>query len=111
MASVRYKSNKSQVSLTLRQNASIFLRLMADEIVRISEPKTPKKTGRLRADVLRQVLGTSAAISWEKDYAARQEETQFKNYTTAGTGPHFAENAVKQGIGKTQEIAQKAWQL
>lgn len=111
MASVKVESNKEQVSLTLRQNGSVFLRLMTDEIVRISEPATPKRTGRLRKDILKQVLGLNGIISWEKEYAAKQEETQFKHYTTAGTGPHYAENAVRSGINQTQEIAQRAWGL
>ena len=31
--------------------------MMADEIVDISTPITPKKSGRLRMDIVKQVLG------------------------------------------------------
>lgn len=92
----------------MEQKASIFLRFMAEHIVALSTPRTPKKTGRLRMDINKQILGLSGKIKWGKNYAIYQETKQFKNYTTPGTGPHYAEDSVHQGINETQKVAQKA---
>jgi hypothetical protein len=89
------------------QKANLFLRMMAEEMVRTSTPKTPKKSGRMRMDILKSVLGLKGKIVWGKDYAKYQETKQFKNYTTPGTGPHFAENAVMSSIKLTNSIARK----
>lgn len=89
------------------QRASIFLRTIAEEIVSVSQDKTPKDTGRLRADVIKSVLGLSGKIRWQKKYAVYQEEKQFRHYTTAGTGPHFARDAVNLVVKQSDGIARK----
>lgn len=104
----KINDNTNEVLKGIEQNASIFLRLMADKIVSISTPKTPKKTGRLRLDVVKQVLGLNGKIKWGKNYAIYQETKQFKNYTTPGTGPNYAEDSVKEGVGETVTIAKRA---
>lgn len=105
------------VESTITQKASIFLRFVAEEIVNIAKPSTPASAvnPRLRNDVLKQVLGLHAIIKWDKVYAQYQEAGEradgshkVKNYTTPGTGPHFAEKAVKQVLQRTQQIAKKA---
>lgn len=106
--SVRIIDKTPEVDFQAQQKCNIFLRTMADHIVSISTPKTPKKTGRLRMDVVKSVLGLKGKIKWGKNYASRQEETQFVNYTTPGTGPHYAKNAVNQAVGDTQLIAKRA---
>lgn len=98
----------ARVKEITQQKASLFLRTMADEIINISTPKTPKKTGRLRMDILRQVLGLKGKVQWGKNYAIYQETKQFKNYTTPGTGPHFAEEGVKEGMDRTASVAKKS---
>lgn len=105
---VKITDNTRNVFNELNQKASIFLRLMADEIIKISTPRTPKKTGRMRMDVNRQVLGLSGKVKWGKNYAKYQETKQFINYTTGGTGPHFAEYSVKDGAKNTRKIANSA---
>lgn len=102
------KDNTLAIENTTTQKANIFLRLFAEAVVKTSTPRTPKKTGRLRADVLKQVLGLSGKIKWMKDYAIYQETKQYRNYTTPGTGPHFAEKSVKQTVNETQRIAKQA---
>ena len=106
--SVKITDNTTKVNNDLKIKANVFLRLMADEVVNTSTPKTPKRTGRLRSDIVKQVLGLKGKIVWGKNYAAIQETKQFKNYTTAGTGPHYAENAVRKAVNKTSTIAKKA---
>lgn len=108
MASVHITDNTPQVKSDLAQKSSIFLRLAADLVMNLAEPNTPKKRGNLRRDVVRQVLGLKGKIVWGKNYAKYQETKQFKNYTTAGTGPHFAENAINDMIKKTDNIGRKA---
>jgi len=106
--SVRITDNTSKILNETKIKANVFLRLMTDEVVNESTPKTPKKSGRLRSDITKSVLALKGKIVWGKKYAAKQETTQFKNYTTAGTGPHYAENAVRKAVNKTSSIAKKA---
>lgn len=106
--SVDVKDNTNQIKGDVIQKASLFLRLMADEIISISTPKTPKKSGRLRMDIVKEVLGLHGKIKWGKNYAVFQETKKFKNYTTPGTGPHYAEDSVKQAIGNTSKVVARA---
>jgi hypothetical protein len=110
----RITDNTPQVTSLKLQQSSIFLRSAAEEIVSISTPNTPEKSGRLRADVLKQVLGLKGKIEWRKNYAQYQERGSradgshvVRNYTTPGTGPNFAENAVKIVVAKTGLIAKR----
>lgn len=96
-----------------KQRASIFLRIMSDNIVDISTPKTPMKLGFLRRGVLKSVSGLHGKVEWRTNYAAVQEVGSrkgkpFKNYTTPGTGPHFAENAVRRAVENTNAVAKLA---
>lgn len=104
---VHTTDNTGQVEQEILLKASLFLRVIADEIVKISEPHTPKKSGRLRMDTNRSVQGLHGRVKWGKNYAIYQETKQFKNYTTPGTGPHYAENAVKEAVKQTGWIARK----
>jgi hypothetical protein len=106
--SYKYTDNSAKLDAATRQKANLALRFIAEAIVNTSTPKTPKKTGRLRADVLKQVLGLHARIIWDKVYATTQEYVQHKNYTTPGTGPHFAENAVRQEVNNSVQHFRKA---
>lgn len=106
--SVRVTDNTSSVFGKIQQGGSLFLRMMAEQIVSISEPNTPKKEGFLRRDVIKQVLGLHGKVIWTKKYAIYQEEKQFANYTTPGTGPHFAKNAVNEAIKDTATVAKKS---
>ena len=100
--------NTNSIFNNIQQKASVFLRFMSEEIVKDAEVNTPKKSGRMRMDIVKQVLGLSAKIKWGKDYAVFQETKQFKNYSTPGTGPHFAQNAAEGSISKTSSVAKKA---
>jgi hypothetical protein len=104
---VKYTDNTNQANNTILINASVFLRSMADKMIEISTPNTPKNRGNLRQDILKQVVGLNGKVKWGKNYAVFQEEKQFSNYTTAGTGPHFALNSAKKLPGETQSIAKK----
>lgn len=106
--SVKVTDHTVSVEQNISQKANVFLRLMAEEIVNISEPKTPKKLGNLRRDVIKSVLALKATIAWRKKYASVQEEKQFRNYTTPGTGPHYARNAVNEAIKRVDSIARRA---
>src|SRR5690554_6373418 len=115
--SVKITDHTGFAETTLTQRAAIFLRLATDEVVKIAEPKTPASAvnPRLKNDVLKQALGLKATIKWNKAYAGYQEagerrdgSRKVKNYTTPGTGPHFAENAVRELLdNKTQIIAKR----
>lgn len=106
--SVKITDNSSKLKSEASQNYNIALRLMASAIVVESTPKTPKKFGLLRQNVLKEVVGLNAKVSWNQDYAEIQEVKQFTNYTTPGTGPHFAENAVKTIVDKADQFFREA---
>lgn len=104
---VEVTDNTEKILKDLEIKSNMFLRSASDSIVEISTPKTPKDTGDLRRYVRKQVLGLKAKIEWKQPYAAIQETRQFRNYTTPGTGPKFAESAVKQVVDDTDKIARK----
>lgn len=106
--SFKITDNTATIKAATQQKGSIFLRFMTDAMVSTAEPNTPKKTGRLRMDVVKQVLGLKGKVVWGKNYGRWQETKQFTNYTTPGTGPKFAENAAKKLQGFTATIAKKA---
>jgi Zn-dependent oligopeptidase len=101
--SVDTTDNSSQIKADMQPKLGLFLRAMLDDIDKTADPKTPQKTGDLRNLKQKQVLGLNATITWDRSYAAVQETTQFKNYTTPGTGPHFAEDAVREVVGRADE--------
>ncbi len=106
--SVRIIDKTPQVNQDIKTKASIALRLIASAIIVESTPKTPKRRGDLRQNVLKQVLGLTGKVAWNQDYAIFQESKQFKRYTTAGTGPHFAENAVAKVVEEAAKYFRQA---
>lgn len=91
---VRYTSNVKLIESELDAISRTAVELALRDVQRIAEPKTPRKSGALRTNV--QILGSSGEIVWLQPYAELQENRQYGHYTTSGTGPHFAENAVKE---------------
>jgi len=74
---------------------------------------TPKKTAWLRRSIITQAIGTRAQIGWRASYAAVQEAggrqgadgwIPFKDYTTGGTGPHFARDAFRATATQMPEV-------
>lgn len=106
--SVKFQSNIPYLKSANERNLSLALRFMTDAITEEAYYKTPKRKGNLRNDVLKQVLGKHGIIIWQKEYARRQEERLHQNYTTPGTGPHFAENAVKKVVERSDQYFRKA---
>jgi hypothetical protein len=107
--SVKYTDNTSQIMARIRRGTNIGLRQVAEEIFRVADPKTPKKHGNLRRDKIIRVLGLQAILQWDKKYAALQEDTQYRHYTTEGTGPYFAANAVREVIPRSGRILKRAY--
>lgn len=113
--SVKVDDNTPRIKSDTKQRVSTFIRLVCDNVVDISTPNTPKDKGNLSRDVLKTVQGLHGEIEWRKTYAQFQERGEradgshkVKNYTTPGTGPHFAENAVKRAVQNTNIIAKLA---
>lgn len=111
--SVKYTDNTTLVAIDLERNSNLFLRFFLDDVDRIAEPKTPMKEGRLRQGTIKSVLGLRGQIKWVKEYAAAQEVGTtrgfpIRNYTTPGTGPHYAENAVKKAILNSEATMRQA---
>lgn len=104
----RFVDNTAQVKQQIHRKGSLMLRRMLDGVEKAADPQTPKDTGDLRMNKLKQVLGLKAVIQWRQKYAAIQETKQFQNYTTAGTGPHYASKAVKKVSGELPKYAREA---
>lgn len=108
--SVRVEDYSSRLLASFRQSGAMALRTVVDEIERESRPNTPKDKGDLRNNVVKSVLGLRAKIMWRQNYAIFQEEKQYSNYTTPGTGPHFAENAVRKVVERSNNILKRSLQ-
>lgn len=102
------KDNTQTILGNAKRRANIFLRLAAEDVERRSTKNTPKRTGDLRRSILKSVLGLHGRVEWRKVYASKMESKQFSNYTTPGTGPHFARNAVQSMVDNTRSIARRA---
>lgn len=107
--SVKITDNTTSVTFAIKQQANLFLRQAEDELERIADPMTPKKSGHLRREKLKTVIGLSGKVVWKVRYAPIQEAKQFSHYTTAGTGPHFAEKAAKRLPSRTEAIAKRVF--
>lgn len=106
--SVSYTDHTSSIKSDVTRKSSLALHLMLDGIDKASDPGTPKRLGDLRRNKLKQVLGLHGVIQWRQKYAADQEDKQHKSYTTAGTGPHYAENAARKVVGQADSYFRKA---
>lgn len=106
--SVKYTNNTPKVRMQESAKVSRFLRAFAGEAGRSSEPRTPKKHGDLRRSWVASVNGFHGRVVWLKKYAAIQETKQFKNYTTPGTGPHFARGAMEKALKKQKSLFRQA---
>lgn len=87
-SNVRYVTSKKELGMELA------IRLALEDIRRTAEPLTPRKTGVLRSSAV--VRANEGVVNWTADYAVYQENKEYQNYTTPGTGAHFAERAVRQ---------------
>jgi len=109
MATVKVKDNTNQVATMMEARSNTFLRFMGDAIKALAKSKTPKDKGNLRQDVVITIGKLKGEIAWNKKYAQIQESRRFQNYTTPGTGPHYAQNAVKDAASKkTASVAKMA---
>ncbi len=106
--SVKVVNNVPLVINNFTVKANIFLRIAAEAVEKSAFPNTPKDTGDLRNSVVKSVLGLKGVIKWRQQHAIYQETKQFSTYTTSGTGPHFAKNAIKDVSNRTSEIAKRA---
>jgi hypothetical protein len=111
--SVRVTDNGAKLLVEVTTGAALFLRFLMDDVDKRAFPITPKKEGRLRESPLKQVLGLHGRMEWKKVYAAPQEAgvirgRQVRNYTTPGTGPHYAEKAVTGAVLNAEGTMRKA---
>lgn len=105
---VSITDNTAKIFFEDTQNAALAIRYMLDAIDFTANPRTPKREGNLRKDILKTVVGTKGSIKWQKNYAYFQEAKQHGRYTTPGTGPHYAENAVRQVVDHADVYFKKA---
>jgi hypothetical protein len=106
--SAKFTDNSAQIKADMRRKISLALRFIIEDVDKTSNPNTPKRKGDLRNQKLKQVLGMHASIAWVRSYAGIQETKQFRNYTTPGTGPNFARDAVEAVISRAEQHFRKA---
>ena len=104
----KYINNVPVIKASNNANIPLALRFMVDNAHSLAYPNTPKDTGDLRNNVMKTVIGRKAIISWVMNYAKYQENRQYQNYTTPGTGPAFAENAVRKTVSDADKFFRKA---
>ena len=102
------KDDMPMIGARMSANLPIALRYMLQDIHRTADPITPKDTGDLRMNVLKEVAGTQGKITWKQQYAIYQGRKQFRNYTTPGTGPHFDIVAINKVVPNFKTYLQKS---
>lgn len=90
----RFVSHMTEIVAKNQLKMELAIRLALEDIRRTAEPNTPKDTGMMRSSAI--VMANEGVVNWQSDYAVYQENKQYSNYTTPGTGPHFARNAVDE---------------
>lgn len=113
--SVKINDRSDFVLTGIQRVRNLAVRFALDAVENYARPKTPYSGavlsrggksltggGHLRIDVVKTVQGGKGKIIWGKRYAESQEKGivggkyPVKHYTTPGTGPHYAENAIKK---------------
>lgn len=102
MTKVTIKDNTSVVSNVFDSRTDLAMGLMVRAVKSEARPNTPAKSGQLRKNVetSRKAFRKHEA-RWAMEYAAVQEAgkrngSPIRNYTTAGTGSGFAEDAANR---------------
>lgn len=105
---VKIENNSARIENQMSTGTGLAIRLMLEDIYKDSTPNTPMKSGDLRLKVTRTMEGDNrGVIEWSSGYAQVQEQgyrnskkgrVYFRNYTTPGTGPHYAKNAVDLAV-------------
>lgn len=131
--SYRYEDNTRLIEEKRKVQTSFALLYAINDIHREANKHTPMEFGLLRADVTKTVRGKQGKIKWGRKYAAAQEAGRmtvyktrtfrtskgnwvtlkpgvyrFRNYTTPGTGAHFAQNAVQKVTGNPLKYYRQA---
>lgn len=84
---------------------SEFVRLYKKNVVAI----TPRENNGLRRSIVTQAIGGRAEIAWRVPYAKAQDDggrdgVVYRNYTTPGTGAHFATRAFMATSAQMPEV-------
>jgi hypothetical protein len=114
--SVKIVDHSARIIANMQAQSSVAVRTALEDVKRISTPKTPRaSTQQLRNNILIRVIGGRGSIKWGEQYAQYQERGKRKdgsrrviNYTTGGTGKHFAQNAIAQVSKKIPSYMKKA---
>lgn len=115
--SVTIQDNTVSVKNDVETGMGLAIRLLLEDIFVEATPVTPMEKGDLRKRVLRKMEGNrKGSITWESSYAGVQEQgfrrtangiVFFRNYTTPGTGPHYARDSVENIMARLPEYLEK----
>ncbi len=113
--SVDYQDYTYRVKGVVKNNASLTIRLMLEDIHRNSATITPMAdTKYLRTGVRKRLVDNNEGfIEWVAPYAAYQERGKWfddshvvRHYTTPGTGKEFAKRSVKKTMSNARKFMQ-----
>ena len=103
--------NSSYVKALMNNRIHLMNNNIGMEVKKNAMFTTPLKKGDLSTQVFVRSQGNVATITWEMPYASYQERGMradgshvIKNYTTPGTGPHFAYNAVHDTLSNFDKL-------
>lgn len=108
-AKVFFQDNTANDKMLIKQAETAipqeFVSLYKRNVVNL----TPRDSGALRRSIITQAIGTRAQIGWRSAYAKIQNQPEdygvvYKNYTTAGTGSHFAEKAFRTTTAQMPQV-------
>ena len=111
MGRVYIQLNHDRVTNDLNSRIELGNRLLIEDIYDKSIPLTPLgNTANLRMFVRRYTEDKDGIIEWTVPYASYQNRGMrydgshvVKNYTTPGTGAHFADMAVEQCLERVDD--------
>lgn len=105
---VTVTDNTPNIGAKMSANIPIALRFILEDVHREANPITPRDTGDLRTNVLKEVSGHKGTIAWNQNYAIFPGRKQYTNYTTSGTGPYFDVIALGKVIPNFKQYLQRA---
>lgn len=105
MALFKFEDNSKYIMALMQNRKFLFGQYMASDIKRRAISITPNKYGNLHTQIYVKGYGETTSITWRMPYAAYQERGMradgthvVRNYTTPGTGPHFAQQSVHETL-------------
>lgn len=114
MIPFKFQNNAPYIKAMMENRVFLFGQYLASETKKRALLITPTKYGNLHSQISIRSHGIATSITWMMPYAAYQERGMradgthvIKNYTTPGTGPHFAQQSVSEIKSRYGDVWQR----